>query len=129
VRDLPAYQGAATLARGELVLILRPDWLASPDMHQRVPLGQTRRALIVDDSLTARAMHRSALEAGGFVVHTASSARQALEQLRRGAYDVLVADVRMEETDGFALARIVRERPETADLPILLVSTLEGEAE
>src|SRR5206468_9739516 len=32
VRELPAYQGAATLARGELLLIVRPDWLAG---HER----------------------------------------------------------------------------------------------
>ena len=45
VRDLPAFQGAATLARGELVLILRPDWLVHPE--RVVDLGGpiARRAL------------------------------------------------------------------------------------
>ena len=75
VYDLPAYQGAATLARGELILVLRPDWLCGDEDRDK-PLTSTRRALVVDDSLTARALHRTALEAGGYAVHTASNARQ-----------------------------------------------------
>src|SRR5438309_4510233 len=49
VHGLPAYQGAATLARGELVLILRPDWLCGGERRD-APLTGTRRALVVDDS-------------------------------------------------------------------------------
>ena len=127
VRDLPAYQGAATLARGELVLILRPDWLVNLDRKSESGLSGTRRALVVDDSLTARALHRTALEAGGYLVHTASNARQALEQLRHAAYDVMVCDIGMEEMDGFALTSAVRQRPETDSMPILLVSARDSQ--
>ena len=122
VRELPAYQGAATLARGELILILRVDWLVNLDRKSESGLQGTRRALVVDDSLTARALHRTALEAGGYLVHTASNARQALEQLRHSAYDVMVCDIGMEEMDGFQLTAAVRQRPETDSMPILLVS-------
>src|SRR5438067_1688521 len=50
VRDLAAWQGAATLARGELVLILRPDFLVSSDRRAESGLAGLRRALVVDDS-------------------------------------------------------------------------------
>jgi chemotaxis protein histidine kinase CheA len=129
VRDLPAYQGAATLARGELVLILRPDWLANTDRRAEGGLGGTRRALVVDDSLTARALHRTALETGGYLVHTASNARQALEQLRHSAYDVMVCDIGMEEMDGYELTVAVRQRPETDAMPILLVSARDSDTD
>ncbi|HTO98314.1 MAG TPA: response regulator [Myxococcales bacterium] len=129
VRDLPAYQGAATLARGELVLILRPDWLANTDRRAESGLGGTRRALVVDDSLTARALHRTALETGGFLVHTASNARQALEQLRHSAYDIMVCDIGMEEMDGYELTAAVRQRPETDAMPILLVSARDSDTD
>jgi two-component system, chemotaxis family, sensor kinase CheA len=129
VRDLPAYQGAATLARGELVLILRPDWLANTDRRAEGGLGGTRRALVVDDSLTARALHRTALETGGYLVHTASNARQALEQLRHSAYDVMVCDIGMEEMDGYELTEAVRQRPETDAMPILLVSARDSDTD
>ena len=129
VRDLPAYQGAATLARGELVLILRADWLVNLEARSEAGVTGTRRALVVDDSLTARALHRTALESGGFLVHTASNGRQALEQLKHSAYDVMVTDIGMEEMDGFQLTAAVRARPETDAMPILLVSARDSAAD
>jgi two-component system chemotaxis sensor kinase CheA len=127
IRELAAYQGAATLARGELVLILRPDFIVSADRRADSSLSSTRRALVVDDSLTARALHRTALETGGYLVHTASNARQALEQLRHSAYDVMVCDIGMDEMDGYELTAVVRQRAETDSMPILLVSARDSE--
>ena len=129
IRELAAYQGAATLARGELVLILRPDFIVSGDRRSEAALGSTRRALVVDDSLTARALHRTALETGGYMVHTASNARQALEQLRHSAYDVMICDIGMEEVDGYELTTAVRKRAETDSMPILLVSARDSDAD
>ena len=129
VRDLPAYQGAATLARGELVLILRPDFLVSSEHRAEAGLAGTRRALVVDDSLTARALHRTALETGGYLVHTASNGRQALEQLRHSAYDVMVCDIGMDEMDGYELTAVVRQRAETDSMPILLVSARDSDSD
>ncbi|MFL5348886.1 MAG: response regulator [Hyalangium sp.] len=126
VRDVPAYQGAATLSRGELMLILRPSWLVSEPAPAAVSSPQSRRALVVDDSLTARALHRAMLEAGGFTVHLASSGRSALERLQADTYDVVIADLEMEEMDGEELIRKLRERPETRELPVILVSTHES---
>jgi chemotaxis protein histidine kinase CheA len=129
VRELAPYQGAATLARGELVLILRPDWLVSVERRAESGLSGTRRALVVDDSLTARALHRTALEAGGYLVHTASNARQALEQLRHSAYDAMICDIGMDEMDGYELTAAVRQRAETDSMPILLVSARDSDTD
>src|SRR5260370_29660050 len=96
VRDLPAYQGAATMARGELVLILRPDWLVSLDKRSEAGVTGTRRALVVDDSLTARALHRTALEAGGYLGDPASNARRGPQQPRPRAYAAVAVDNRTE---------------------------------
>lgn len=130
VRDLAAYQGTATLGRGELVLILRTSWLVDHGAQVGVALKKgAERVLVVDDSITARAMHRSALEAGGFTVHTASNGRQALTQLRASDYDALVCDIAMDEIDGVALTAMVRSNPTTAGLPIILVSGRDAQAE
>src|SRR6266849_1865751 len=127
VRDLAAYQGAATLARGELVLIVRPDWLSG--FEKRDVLTGTRRALVVDDSLTARALHRTALEAAGCAVHPASSGRQALEQLRHSSYDVMVSDIGMDEMDGYELTLQARRQSELEAMPIILVSARDSDAD
>jgi chemotaxis protein histidine kinase CheA/ActR/RegA family two-component response regulator len=123
---IPAFQGASTTARGEVLLILRPDWLASAPSDE-ASHSRARRALVVDDSLTARALHRAMLEAGGYAVHAVSSGAVALEWLARSRYDVIVSDVAMESMDGFAFAAILRERAETRRTPLILVSGRNGE--
>ncbi|HEX8823817.1 MAG TPA: ATP-binding protein, partial [Archangium sp.] len=100
VRDVPAYQGAAILSRGELLLILRPGWVVTEAAPAAVAMPQSRRALVVDDSLTARALHRAMLEAGGFTVHLAASGARALERLQTETYDVIICDLEMEEMNG-----------------------------
>ncbi|WP_375761514.1 response regulator [Corallococcus exercitus] len=121
VRDVAAWQGAATLSRGELLLILRPDWVVS-DSEKVTVSAVSRRALVVDDSLTARALHRAMLEAGGFQVHLAASGARALERLQADTYDVVICDLDMEEMDGIELIARLRERKDTRTLPVILVS-------
>ncbi|GMT97429.1 hybrid sensor histidine kinase/response regulator [Corallococcus caeni] len=121
VRDVAAWQGAATLSRGELLLILRPDWVVS-DSEKVSVSAVSRRALVVDDSLTARALHRAMLEAGGFQVHLAASGARALERLQADTYDVVICDLDMEEMDGIELIARLRERKDTRTLPVILVS-------
>ncbi|MGE6758096.1 hybrid sensor histidine kinase/response regulator [Corallococcus interemptor] len=121
VREVAAWQGAATLSRGELLLILRPDWVVS-DTEKVTVSAVSRRALVVDDSLTARALHRAMLEAGGFQVHLAASGARALERLQADTYDVVICDLDMEEMDGIELIARLRERKDTRTLPVILVS-------
>ncbi|RKG69501.1 response regulator [Corallococcus sp. CA054B] len=121
VREVAAWQGAATLSRGELLLILRPDWVVS-DSEKVTVSAVSRRALVVDDSLTARALHRAMLEAGGFQVHLAASGARALERLQADTYDVVICDLDMEEMDGIELIARLRERKDTRTLPVILVS-------
>ncbi|RKG51607.1 hybrid sensor histidine kinase/response regulator [Corallococcus sp. AB011P] len=121
VREVAAWQGAATLSRGELLLILRPDWVVS-DSEKVTVSAVSRRALVVDDSLTARALHRAMLEAGGFQVHLAASGARALERLQADTYDVVICDLDMEEMDGIELIARLRDRKDTRTLPVILVS-------
>src|SRR6185503_3967698 len=87
------------------------------------------RALVVDDSLTARALHRTSLEAGGYDVHAVSSGRAGMTQLRSGRYDVIICDIGMDEIDGIAFTELVRHDPELRQVPILLVSGHENPEE
>jgi CheY-like chemotaxis protein len=77
---------------------------------------------VVDDSLTARALHRAMVEAGGFTVHLAASAARGLERLQADSYDVIICDLDMEEMDGVELVKRVRGTPDIESLPIILVS-------
>jgi chemotaxis protein histidine kinase CheA len=122
LRALPQWQGAATLARGDFLLVLRPEWMVGQDSRGE-PVA-TRRVLVVDDSVTARALHRSVLESGGYTVHAVPSGEQALEQLAGAPYDMVISDITMApgELDGLELVTRIRGTPALAHVPVILVS-------
>jgi PAS domain S-box-containing protein len=66
------------------------------------------RILAVDDDADARSLLRVLLESAGATAYLASSAKEGLEQLLRRPVDVLICDIGMPETDGYALMRQIR---------------------
>jgi CheY-like chemotaxis protein len=121
-----AFLGVATLGFGQLLVVLSPSWLLRE--RDRPDAGFAGRlALVVDDSITARAMYRAVLESAGFVVHVAASAEQALAHLFRSSYEVVVSDIVLGEHDGLWLTRTVRQKPEIRATPVILVSTQDGD--
>ena len=80
----------------------------------------------VDDALTVRELERSILERAGYEVSVASDGMEALARLEGGAIDLVLTDVEMPRMDGFALTRAIRGRPDLANLPVLIVTTLDS---
>jgi CheY-like chemotaxis protein len=80
------------------------------------------RVLVVDDDATQLKLCRMLLRKEGFVLETASSAEEALDKARRWRPDVIMSDVVMGGLDGFGLCRRVREAPELAGVPVILLS-------
>jgi CheY-like chemotaxis protein len=69
--------------------------------------------LIVDDERDARDAVGAVLEAAGATVRLAASVDEALTVIRAGAVpDVIVSDIAMPDSDGFALIRELRGREE-----------------
>jgi CheY-like chemotaxis protein len=66
------------------------------------------RVLVVEDEFEARESMRLLLQRLGAEVAAAASARQALETLDRGSFDVLISDIAMPGEDGFELLRAIR---------------------
>ena len=81
---------------------------------------------MVDDSITARSLLKTILESAGYLVRTAVDGAEAYATIRESAFDVVVSDVDMPRMNGFDLCRKVRGWPGTADLPIVLVTTLDS---
>jgi signal transduction histidine kinase/DNA-binding response OmpR family regulator len=69
------------------------------------------RILVVDDEGDTRELLRFILEQCGSVVTLAGSVAEALPELQAGAYDVLISDIGMPGTDGYAFIRSVRALP------------------
>jgi signal transduction histidine kinase/DNA-binding response OmpR family regulator len=69
------------------------------------------RILVVDDEKDTRELVRYILEQCGSVVTLAADAEEALAALRREAPEVLISDIGMPGTDGYAFIRSVRALP------------------
>jgi signal transduction histidine kinase/CheY-like chemotaxis protein/HPt (histidine-containing phosphotransfer) domain-containing protein len=84
-----------------------------------------RSALVVDDNATNRQILRRQLTAWGMRVEDCADGRSALAAVDAGGqYDVVLLDMHMPGMDGVTLARALRERPATRDLPLLLLTSL-----
>jgi DNA-binding response OmpR family regulator len=80
------------------------------------------RVLLVDDEEPIRAFLKRGLEVDGHVVTTASDGADGLDRLvaEKGAFDLLLTDIRMPMMDGIALALAAKR--DYPDLTILLMT-------
>jgi chemotaxis protein histidine kinase CheA len=138
VRPLPqvagapaAMEGITLLASGRPVPVLSLQRLIpySEDVLDGDPRLATSsvpiHVLLVDDSRVTREMMRRLLEDAGFTVTGVGSADDAMLALAREQVDCLVTDIEMPGVDGLDLTRRLRSETEHADLPIVVVSTLD----
>ena len=86
-----------------------------------------KRALIVDDSRSARVILSRMLEQHGLAVDTAESAEQALEYLRQNRPDVIFMDHLMPGMDGFQAVQAIKADAQTATIPLMMYTSQEGE--
>lgn len=94
-------------------------------------------AVLVDDSVSVRALLNKNFEAANFDVHLFSNGLEAWEELLdmnrkaldQGAsitdvVDVIVSDIEMPQMDGYTLTRNVKEHSDLSALPVILFSSL-----
>lgn len=87
-----------------------------------------KRILVVDDSRMVLDLLSFMITSEGYEVETADNGALALELLARGAYALALVDLNMPVMDGYTLIRRVRQQPDWAQMPIIIVTT-EAEAE
>lgn len=138
---LPHVAGASIAADGSIVLVLRSSTVieaalaAARTLRAHVPVPATpeaaapKRVLLVDDSITTRALERSILEAAGFDVMTAADGSAAWQLLNEFPVDLVVSDVDMPSMDGFALVEAIRGSAAMHELPVILVTARENDAD
>src|SRR5580704_18115625 len=86
-----------------------------------------RRALVVDDSRSARAFLTRVLERYDLKVDGAESAEQAIDYLTHQQPDVIFMDHLMPGMDGFQAVQAIKNNPRTATIPIMMYTSQEGE--
>ena len=87
----------------------------------------SKRALVVDDSKSARAFLSRILERHEITVDAAESAEAAIDYLTRMRPDVIFMDHMMPGMDGFQAVQSIKNNPRTAAIPILMYTSQEGD--
>jgi len=93
-------------------------------MGSERPNGEKPRVLVVDDELVFIKQTQECLNANGFEVITARNGRDAVALASRGEADLVLLDIIMPAMNGVEVTRILRETPATADIPIIVISTM-----
>jgi chemosensory pili system protein ChpA (sensor histidine kinase/response regulator) len=144
---LRGVAGATLMQNGRVALLLHlPDLLGSAGFHTRaltepaaeapqapappsalVAGHRALRVLVVDDSPTIRKLLVRMLKDLGWQPAEAKDGDEALEAIRLDRPDAVLADVEMPRLDGYGLLARLRERPETADLPVVMLTSRTAE--
>ncbi len=132
---LPHLGGAALLGTGEVALVLDAAAIVETGLAARGGAAMHRaeeamdvgrkRILVVDDSLTTRTLEQGTLEAAGYDVGTAVDGQDGWRILQERGADLVVTDVEMPRMSGIELCRAIRESRRFADLPVILVTSLD----
>ncbi len=106
-----------------LVMQLRAHLPSSSDSQ---PDGK-KTILVVDDEASIRELLRQELENEGYRVREAQDGREALAEVKREKPDLIVLDVMMPELSGFDVAAVLRNDPETFNIPIVILSIIQDQ--
>jgi len=134
---LKAILGVAVLPDGGTVPIINPSELVRLGASSKgiraekrgAETGRRKRLLVADDSLTTRSLEKSILEGAGFEVYAVQDGIEAWEVLKNRGADLLVSDCDMPRMTGFDLTRTVRGSKKFRDLPVILLTGLESDAD
>ncbi|MDR7276364.1 ATP-binding protein [Catenuloplanes atrovinosus] len=100
-------------------------WLDDHPADTHLP-GPAAEILVVDDNADMRAYLTRLLTAQGWSVRTAGDGEAALRSILADPPDLVITDVMMPRSDGFALVRALRQEEATRRLPIVMLSARAG---
>lgn len=92
-------------------------------------MGEPRSILIADDDALIRRMFGIMLSKAGYEVIQAGDGREALAQIARHRPDLLVLDFMMPYLTGVEVLKQLARNPQTASLPVLMISAAVTEAD
>jgi threonine synthase len=92
----------------------------------KVTMERFSRIIIVDDTPDARRLIMRILQSqGDYTLFEATNGREAIEMAQREIPDLIILDLMMPETDGFAVLDSLKQNSQTADIPVIVVTAKE----
>jgi CheY-like chemotaxis protein len=87
--------------------------------------GTNATILIVDDDDSIRSLLHQEFSDAGYLIEEATNGKEALEKIRKNRPDLVILDVMMPEMNGFDVAAILKNDPQTMDIPIIVLSIVQ----
>ena len=87
--------------------------------------GKQSTILIVDDDESIRSLLNQELSDAGYIIEEAANGKEALEKIRNHQPDLIILDVMMPEMNGFDVAAILKNDPQTMNIPIIVLSVVQ----
>ena len=91
-------------------------------LERHLPGRERRALLVVDDDAAVRSMVTQLLENEPYLVRTAVDGVDALEQIAEGTPDAILLDLMMPRKDGFDVLASLRQKQETARIPVIVLT-------
>lgn len=89
----------------------------------------SRKILVIEDEKDIQKLLQMYLHREGFEVDSARDGEAGLRKACQERYDIILLDLILPKLDGLEICRSLRSRPETADLPIIMVTARAEEAD
>lgn len=115
-----------SIGGGELVRRVR-QLLEDAPVVQREQGARNRRILVAEDTETVAASIAFVLSEGPFEIILATDGKDAYRRLEKQDYDLLITDMQMPYMNGIELVGKVREHDKFADLPVVMLTSVEDE--
>ena len=92
---------------------------------EHVTAGRRQSILVVDDDEALADVLSRRLGQQGFATETADSGAAGLALARSGHPNLILLDLRLPDTDGFAICEELADSPQTCNIPIIILSGME----
>lgn len=89
----------------------------------------SKKILVIDDEETVRKVLRIHLGKDGYEVREAGDGEEAIEQLKKNNFDLLICDIMMPKMDGWEVLRAVRSHPRTKDIPVIFLTAKDQDSD
>jgi chemosensory pili system protein ChpA (sensor histidine kinase/response regulator) len=98
------------------------DYLPTIPKQARKYFEANKNALVIEDDKIMGHMVAEILDDSGFRVTTATSGMIAFQKLQQRPIDFIVLDILLPEMDGFQIYSELQSKPDTKDIPVLIIT-------
>jgi diguanylate cyclase (GGDEF)-like protein len=122
-----ALESMAVAEAEALKAVLRHEMGDAHHAEEMIDNARGTYILVADDDRSTRFAFRNVLEEEGYTVIEANDGAKAIEICKHRPPDMILMDAKMSVMDGFTACQLIKQQPQCAHIPILIVTSLDDE--